>query len=128
MVDVDPVAEEITISFVNVLIPAKDCANVETKPVAPVPAIGILKVCVLPEEDILNPVPVIPVVKNCADAVRPFTDVIERPATLDHLRPDAVVLSAVYTKLSVPTYNLINVFPAPTIRSPLEYELYPVPP
>ena len=128
VVDVDPVEDEIMISFVNVLIPANDCANVETKPVAPVPAIGILKVCVLPEEDILNPVPVVPVVKNCADAVRPFTDVIERPATLDHLSPDAVVLSAVNTKLSVPTFILINVLPTPTRRSPLAYELYPVPP
>jgi len=32
--------------------------------VAPVPAIGILKVCVLPEEAILNPVPEVPVEKN----------------------------------------------------------------
>ena len=46
--DVDTVLEEITVSFVNVLIPAKDCAEVVTKPVEPVPAIGILNVCEAP--------------------------------------------------------------------------------
>jgi hypothetical protein len=61
---VDPVVDEIITSLVKVLTPANDCAKVDTKPVAPVPAIGILKVCVLPEEAILNPVPEVPVEKN----------------------------------------------------------------
>ena len=63
VVDVETVLEEITVSFVKVFIPAKDWASVETRPVAPVPAIGILKVCVDPEEDILNPDPEVPVAK-----------------------------------------------------------------
>ena len=49
----------------------------------------------------------------------PLTEVIERPATLVHLTPDGVVLSAVKTKLSAPTLSLINVEPAPTKISPL---------
>ena len=48
---------------------------------------------------------------------------IERPATLVHFTPDAEVASAVNTKLSAPTFNLINVLPDPTKISPLVYEL-----
>ena len=120
---VDPVVEEIITSLVKVLMPAKDWARVDTKPVAPTPAIGMLNVWVDPEEDILNPVPEVPEVKYWADAVKPLTEVIERPATLVHLTPVGVVASAVNTKLSVPTFNLINVFPEPTKISPLVYEL-----
>ena len=63
VVDVDPVEDEIMMSFVNVLIPANDCANVETKPVAPVLAIGMLNVWVEPTDDMLNAVPEVPVDK-----------------------------------------------------------------
>ena len=38
-------------------MPANDCACVETKPVEPVPASGIFKVCVLPEEEKSGTVP-----------------------------------------------------------------------
>ena len=120
---VDPVVELTITSPVKVLVPAKDCAKVETKPVAPVPAIGILNVCVDPEEDILNPLPEIPVEKNCCVAVKELIVVIPVAAVDDHLSPVGVVLSAVNTKLSVPTFNLINVLPAPTKISPLLYEL-----
>ena len=120
---VDPVVELTITSLANVLIPAKDCAKVETKPVAPVPAIGILKVCVLPEEAILNPVPEVPVEKNCCVAVKEFSVVIPVAAVGDQVRPVEDEELAVKTKLSEPTFNLINVEPAPTKISPLVYEL-----
>ena len=55
--DVDEVELDIIKSFVNVLIPPNDCESVETKPVDAIPAIGILKVCVLPKELMLNEEP-----------------------------------------------------------------------
>ena len=47
----------------KVLLPAIVCAIPVIKPVTPTPAIGILKVCVEPEEDMLNPVPADPTTK-----------------------------------------------------------------
>ena len=44
-------------AFVKVLTPANDCASVETKPVDPVPANGMFKVCVLPDEENSGTVP-----------------------------------------------------------------------
>ena len=64
---------------VNVLAPAKDCTNVETKPVAAVPAIGILKVWSDPEETILGNAPVYPIKKFCTEAVRSLSLVIPEP-------------------------------------------------
>ena len=46
----------------------------------------------------------------------------------DQVKPEAAEDDAVNTKLSLPTFNLINVLPAPTRISPFVYELYPVPP
>jgi hypothetical protein len=63
-VEVEIVELDTTKSFVKVLTPAKDCANVETRPVAPVPAIGILNVWVDPEEDMLGKLPELPIEKN----------------------------------------------------------------
>ena len=51
-------------AFVKVLTPANDCASVETKPVDPVPAIGILNVCVDPKDDTLGKSPELPIEKN----------------------------------------------------------------
>ena len=75
--NVEAVDEEIITSLVNVFAPAKDCVDVETKPVAPVPAIGILNVCVDPEEDTLNNEPVVPTAKYCSPEVSKFKE--ERP-------------------------------------------------
>ena len=49
--DPEPVLSVIETALVKVLIPAKLCACVETKPVDPVPAKGIFNVCVNPEEE-----------------------------------------------------------------------------
>ncbi len=57
---------------VNVFTPEKDCAKVFTRPVAAVPAIGILNVWVAPIEEILNPLPDIPTTKVCDVAVNEF--------------------------------------------------------
>jgi hypothetical protein len=59
----DAVLEVIKTSPVTVLFPAKDCVPTETRPVLAVPASGILKVCVWPEEEILNSLPLYPVAK-----------------------------------------------------------------
>ena len=100
----------------------------ETKPVEPVLAIGILNVWVEPEEDILNSDPEVPVAKYCIDSVRVLIVVTPVDAATDHFTPAGAVLSAVRTKLLVPTGNLYKVDPAPTSKSPTVYELYPVPP
>lgn len=43
-------------------------------------AVGRLKVCVVPVEEILKEVPLVPVVKVCTDPVKPFMEVIALPA------------------------------------------------
>ena len=55
--EVETVELETTKSLVKVLIPANDWSSVETRPVAPVPAIGKLNVWVEPEEDMLGKSP-----------------------------------------------------------------------
>ena len=47
-------------AFVKVFIPAQDCAWVETKPVDPVPAIGMFNVWVDPEDEKAGTVPLYP--------------------------------------------------------------------
>jgi hypothetical protein len=96
--------------------------------VEPDPASGILNVCVDPDEDILNPLPEIPVAKYCCVAVKELSVVNPVAAAGDQVRPVEDEELAVNTKLSVPTPNLMNVLPAPTKISPFVYELYPVPP
>ena len=86
----------------------------------PDPAIGMLNVCVDPDELILNPLPEIPVAKYCCVEVSELSVVIPVAAVGDQVRPVADEEEAVRTKLSDPTFNLINVFPAPTKMSPLE--------
>ena len=108
----------ILIALVKVLIPAKLCACVETRPVDPVPANGMLSVCVDPEEENAGTVPEYPNAKSCFDAVRPLILVIAIPAALAHLIPPGAVLSATKIKLLVPTEILVNVEPAPTSKSP----------
>ena len=125
---VDAVLEVIKTSPVNVLFPAKDCAPMETRPVLAVPANGILNVCVWPEEAILNSLPLYPVAKYWKEVEMEFNVVMPVAAVGDQVKPEAELDDAVSTKLSVPTFNLINVFPAPTRISPFVYELYPVPP
>ena len=53
----DPVLSVIETALVKVLIPAKLCDCVETKPVDPVPANGIFNVCVDPDEENAGTVP-----------------------------------------------------------------------
>ena len=95
----DVVLDDTKMSFVNVFTPANDCANVDTRPVAPVPAIGILNVWVEPADSILKPVPEDPTTKNCVLAVKPFkvNPLPDPPEETAHFKPDAVVLSAVRT-------------------------------
>ena len=71
-VDVVVDAVELVINklFVKVLLPAKDWSKVETNPVAAIPAIGMLKVCVEPEDTMLKSDPLIPVAKYCVELVR----------------------------------------------------------
>ena len=55
---------------------------VVTIPDAPDPAAGILKVCVEPEDTILNSVPDVPVASvctGCVDALSPLSDEIPAP-------------------------------------------------
>ena len=82
----------------------------------------------LPEDDILNPLPDIPVAKYCIELVRELIVVTPVDAATDHFTPPGAVLSAVRTKLLVPTGNLYKVEPAPTRRSPTAYDWYPEPP
>ena len=56
----------------NVLEPANVWDWVETRPVAPEPAIGILNVWVEPDETILNNVPEVPTAKSCYVTPMPF--------------------------------------------------------
>ena len=55
---------------------------VVTVPEAPVPAAGILNVCVEPEDTILNSVPDVPVANVCVAFVKPFNDEMPEPVTL----------------------------------------------
>src|SRR5438128_2262525 len=59
------------------------CAPVVTTPRAVAEASGILKVCTLPEEEILKFVPVAPVAKVCVAAVSPFRLEIVVPDTVN---------------------------------------------
>ena len=79
------------------MAPVNVCARVETKPVAPTPAIGILNVCVEPEEDILNPLPEVPVAKYCCVAVKELRVVKPVAAVGDQVKPVAEEELAVRT-------------------------------
>ena len=63
----------------------------------PVPAIGMLNVCVEPDEDILKPKPEVPTEKYCVYAVRPFNVVSPVAATVNvvHAIPDVLAGSAI---------------------------------
>ena len=76
----------------------------------------------------LKKAPEVPVASVWVPTLIPFNVVMPTAAVGDHVNPVADDALAVNTKLSVPTFNLINVLPAPTKMSPLVYELYPVPP
>ena len=117
-VDVDTVDEEIITSLVKVFMPAKDCARVDTRPVAPVPAIGILNVCVAPEEEILNPNPELPAEKYCVLSVKPLIVDMAEAAAAPQVKPVDDDVSTLRTKLFVPRGNFIKVDPAPTSMSP----------
>ena len=60
-----------------------------TKPVEPVPAIGILNVCDAPIELILKKFPDVPVWKFCVLSVRPFKFEIAEDAAVPHVSPVA---------------------------------------
>ena len=75
------------IADVNVLEPANVCELVETKPVDPLPAIGILNVCDEPTEDILKKSPEVPVSNNCVTAVMPLIEEIP-PESMAQVNPD----------------------------------------
>ena len=94
----------------------------ETKPVEPVPANGMFNECVDPEEENAGTVPEYPNTKSCFEAVRPFILVIANPAALAHLMPPGAELSATKIKSLVPAVNLYKVDPAPTSKSPTEYD------
>ena len=117
-VEVETVELEIIKSFVKVLIPANDWFKVETKPVDPIPAIGILNVWVEPDDDILNTLPEVPTEKYCCVAVKEFKVVIPVAAVGFQVMPNDAVLSAVRTKLLDPTGKGYNEVPAPTRISP----------
>jgi hypothetical protein len=59
------------------------------------------------------------VAKYCNPAFKPFKVVNPVAAVGDQVKPVEDEELAVKTKLSVPTFNLINVLPAPTKISPL---------
>lgn len=63
-----------------------------TVPEAPVPAAGILNVCVEPEDTILNSVPDVPVANVCVAFVKPFNDEIPEPVTLSVIVPVPCVI------------------------------------
>jgi hypothetical protein len=52
-----------------------------------VPAIGILNVCVDPDEDMLNPDPEVPVAKYCNPAFNPLKVVRPVAAVGDQVKP-----------------------------------------
>jgi hypothetical protein len=65
--------------LLKVLAPAKVCVPVVTSPLLLADALGILKVCILPEELIPKSVPVVPVAKVCEFPVWELRDVIPVP-------------------------------------------------
>ena len=74
--------EAATRAPLNVFAPANVCVPVVTVPDEPVPAAGILNVCVEPDETILNSVPDVPVAKvctGCVDALNPLREEIPAP-------------------------------------------------
>ena len=94
---VDGVVAETVNVVSKVLAPVNVCAKVETKPVAPTPAIGILNVCVEPEEDILNPLPEVPVAKYWIPIFKPLRVVKPVAAVGDQVKPVEEVDNAVKT-------------------------------
>ena len=112
----------------KVFSPANVCAKVETNPVDPEPAIGILKVCVEPLEDILKPVPLVPIAKYCKPEVIPFKVVIPAAEVGCQETKNGAVLSDVRTYPFEPMGNANIDVPAPTRMSPKLYEVFPVPP
>ena len=73
----------------------------------------------LPDDEILKKVPEFPVAKYWTTSLSPFIAVIPLAAVEVHFTPPATALSAVKTKLFVPTGSLISVDPAPTSKSPV---------
>lgn len=65
---------------VKFLLPAKVCVVVDIRPRDVVPASGMLKVCVLPTDEIFTSLPVFPIAKNCERPERPFKLVMPDPA------------------------------------------------
>ena len=99
---VEAVVSDIIVWLENVLTPAIVCAWVVTKPVAPDPAYGMLKVCVEVEEDILKSVPEVPVANVCVDAVKPLSEVKpEAPEPTSKLVPtlEEQALKSIYAPL-----------------------------
>ena len=93
----------------NVLAPANVWVPVVTVPEAPVPAAGILNVCVEPEDTILNSVPDVPVANVCVVFVSPLRDDMPAPTTLNVTVPAPCVIE----RLAPATNDLYsNAFPA----------------
>ena len=76
----------------------------------------------------LNPEPLVPVVKYCRPALIPLRLVIPAPDDGCQLILNGAVLSDVKTYPFVPMGNANIDVPAPTRVSPKLYEVFPVPP
>ena len=69
-------AAALIVPRVKVFAPRNDWAAIVTSPRFEVEADGILKVCVVPDDEILKSAPVVPVANVCVVPVSPLSDVI----------------------------------------------------
>ena len=67
----------------NVLLPAIVCVPAVIKPLADAEALGILKVCAVPVEEILKLLPVESIVRVCVAPVNPFSEVMAAPLNIN---------------------------------------------